>query len=310
MTTLRECVKPILEKAEKEILEEMFVISIYGKKYLLIEDESDRENFKREAIEEKVKEFSSNGRKLTQSAMVDEIIKNMESAIMEGVGFFDIVFRDMDNYARQLQECLKLVAQAYKKEAEKEKDEDWKKTIEEVEKKYRELPDYSCATAKKLEDDLVTLMFDAYIRKLPPEKREELYKEVEKVLKENADKLGIDVSGMKIVVILSYGGLIALRTILGFQFHILLAIIVNAIWNLTGRLLVGKGLPLAVNAMIQRIAAVVLGPIGWVIIVITTMPLVTKLLNPREIDKYLPLVFYIYILRYKDLFEELGPLPE
>lgn len=310
MATLEQCVKPVLmEKADEEILKEMLVISIHGKEYLQLGNDEAKEALKQKTIAEKQYELALIGKHLTKEGMINEIIMNMDGAIKEGIGFFDY-FREMDKYARQLEECLILLTKALKKKAEEERDENWIKEIEKVEKKYSNISNYSCTVAQNLEQDIVTLLVDAYIRTLPPNERDKLYKEIEEAVKEYADKIGVDVPDVQIGVILAQGGLIALKSILGFQFHILLAIIANTIWNITGGLIVGKGLSLAINALIQRIAAIALGPIGWIITIIIILPLITKLLNPREFDKYLPLVVYVYLLRHIDEFKEVTSLPE
>jgi uncharacterized protein YaaW (UPF0174 family) len=298
MSTLTECVRPLLlEKADEETLKEMLTISFYGKDYLTLTSSEDKEFFKYKALNKLRERLGF--RKASKEDIVNQIIKNMEDAITEGVGFFDI-FRDMDKYARQLQECLTVVSQALKKKAKEIGNNEWLKEIEKVEAKYSNIYNYSCYTALKLEEDIISLLIDAYIRTLPEDEKEKLLKEIEKIVK----NLGVNnLPKGQISLVLAQGGLIALKSLLGFQFHIILAIVVNAIWNITGRILVGKGLSLAVNAAIQRIAAIALGPIGWVITVVLTLPLVTKLLNPREFDKYIPLIVYIYIIRHKDEFE-------
>lgn len=53
----------------------------------------------------------------------------------------------------------------------------------------------------------------------------------------------------------------------------------------------------AANAALQRVVGLLFGPIGWVIMGITTFPLITSLVNPREYDKYIPAIFIIGITR-------------
>ena len=85
------------------------------------------------------------------------------------------------------------------------------------------------------------------------------------------------------------GGLTAMRAILGFNFHIYLAIIVNAIV----KAITGAGLSLAANAAMHRFAAAIWGPWGWVIGGIMSLPV----LFPRRYDKYLPALFMIAVAR-------------
>jgi hypothetical protein len=298
MATLEECVKPLLiEKANEEILNEMLAISFYGKEYLKLKSERRKEFFKRKALRE-LEEIIMEANP-TKEKIINQILKNMEDAITEGLGIFDI-FRDMDKYSRQLQEGLLVTTKALAKKAEEIEDEEWLKELRKVEKRFENIRRHSCNTAKKLEEAIVTLLIDAYLRTLPNEEKKKIFQEIEKLLKKIGKLELANNSDKKLILILTHSGLLGLKQILGFQFHIILAIVINAIWNITGGLIVGKGLSLAVNALIQRIAAIALGPIGWIIAIGLSIPAITKLLNPREFDKYLPLVVYIYFLRHQD----------
>jgi hypothetical protein len=292
MATLEECVKPILiEKADEEILKEMLVISLYGKEFFEKKDEKERESFKKQKLTEQ-QELLGN---LSKETLINQIIKNMNDAITEGLGFFDI-FRDMDKYPRQLRECLTIVTKTLKQKAKESNDIEWLMEIEKIERKYQNMNYTFCEVAISLEEDIVILLLDSYIRTLPDKEKEKFFKELEKLLKD----LGKNIPTERIIWLITHGGLGLLKTILGFQFHIILTVVINAIWNVTGRVIVGQGITLAVNALIQRMAAIALGPIGLIISALLFVPTFTKLANPREFDKYLPLVVYIYFLRHQD----------
>jgi len=303
--TLRNCVRDVLETADEETLKEMLAISILGKRYLEIGDEKHKSD---------IRNIHSGG--LSKVELIENIIKNMYSAIIEGLEIVDKVFRKMNLYPKQLQHCIEILTTALEKKAEELKDEEWKNNLRGIRNKYNSI-NLTCETAVELEGVIVTLLLDAYLKTLPAEEREKISEDIEMKLKKYAMKHmpNLDLSQIsagRISLILTYGGLVALRQVLGFNFHILLAIVINAIWRYTGAVIIGSGLSLAINALIQRLAALILGPIGWVIFAISLLPLIFKLLNPREYDKYIPLVVYIYILRLnmKGYLKELRELPE
>jgi len=308
--TLRNCVRDILETADEETLKEMLAISILGNEYLEIQDEK---------LRLEIKNKYSKG--LSKVELMETIIKNMYSAIIEGSDFvdevvFDEIFRNMNLYPKQLQHCIEILTTALEKKAEELKDEEWKNNLRDIRNKYSNI-NLTCETSVEFEEVIVTLLLDFYLKTLPEEEREKISKDIEMELEKYAIKHmpNLDLSQIsagRISLILIYGGLIALRKMLGFKFHILLAIVINTIWRYTGAVIIGSGLSLSVNALIQRLAAFILGPIGWVIFAITLLPLIFKLLNPREYDKYIPLVVYIYILRLnmKGYLKELRELPE
>jgi len=302
--TLEACIKPILQDADEEILREMFAVTALGKEYIEEQSEEVRQAKKVLEINKTFKGTSPDKQSLVQG-----IIKNMEDAFTEGLGFAD-AFKGMDLYPRQLYETRKVLIKALKEKAKELNDAEWIRKLEEEENRYSNVEE-TCYYAKEIEESIVTLLVDAYIRTLPEEEKDKLMKNLVEAIRKNADKLsGLELSNVNVAYILTHGGLIALRQLLGFQFHIILAIVINTLWKFTGGLIVGTGLSLAINALIQRIAAVLLGPIGWIFIIISTLPIITKLLNPREYDKYLPGVVYIYLLRHKDTIEDLSNLPE
>lgn len=301
MATIEECVKPVLEKADEETLKEMFVISKLGRKYFEEQDDRSKDRHK------DTYPTDTTTPDISREMLIKEIIGNMNDAITEGMGVADI-FKDMDKYPKQLQTCIDVLIDASKQKAEELGDEEWKQSLREIKDKNKNI-ELSCEQACKLEEDIVGLLLDAYIRTAPPEEREAIIKQIEKGLKEYTKDMEMDIPAGKLSYVLMHGGLIALRQILGFNFHTLLAIVINAIWRYTGAVITGAGMSLAVNAVIQRMVSIVLGPLGWIIVILTTIPLVTKLLNPRNYDRYIPLVVYIYLLRH-DIQETLKELPE
>lgn len=289
--TIRNCVWHALDTADEETLKEMLAISELGKEYLEIQDEKQKSN---------IRNTLSKG--LNRAQLIGAIIQNMESAITEGFGIMD-VFKDMDLYPKQLQHCIEVLTKGLEKKAEELGDEGWKRSLKITRDKYSSIS-LTCDTAVELEEVIVTLLLDAHLKTLSEKEREKLIRNIARELKGLS---GVDEG--RIASILTYGGLIALRQLLGFNFHIILAVVINTIWKYTGAMILGSGLSLAVNALIQRLAAIVLGPIGWVIFTISLFSLGSKLLNPREYDKYIPLVVYIYILRLK-IKEYLKDFPE
>ncbi|EDP75108.1 hypothetical protein [Hydrogenivirga sp. 128-5-R1-1] len=303
--TLKNCVWDILKSADEETLKEMLAISELGKKYLDIRDEKYKEE-KRNLHSM----LNFNTTKPIKYDLIKTIIENMNEAMTEGMGIVD-KFRNMDKYPKQLQECVKALTLALERKAKDLKDEEWKRSLRKIREEYKNI-ELTCEQSIKLEEIIVDLLLDAYLRTMPKNDRENIVKQIIANLQKYASMENIDLSKVNVGYILTHGGLIALRQALGFKFHILTAIVINSIWNYTGALLAGSGLSLAVNAIIQRVVATVLGPLGWIIVIISTLALVSKLLNPREYDKYIPLVVYIYILRHNihKTIETLKDLPE
>ncbi|MEO0074525.1 MAG: hypothetical protein ABIK31_00240 [candidate division WOR-3 bacterium] len=131
-------------------------------------------------------------------------------------------------------------------------------------------------------------ILDSIWNKMPEEIKKEIIQITEKLLKEKGvDKAKISqVSGAML-----FGTFTATKAILGFQFHIILA----KVSNLIVKALIGRGLSVVGNALLQRIAAVIFGPAGWIITGILLIPT----LFPRELDKYIPAVFLIGMVRLR-----------
>ncbi len=303
--TLKNCIWDILKSADEETLKEMLAISELGKEYLSIQDEQYKQE-KRNLCSM----LNFNTTKPIKYDLIKAIIGKMNDAITEGMGIVD-KFRDMDKYPRQLQECVKALTLALERKAKELKDEEWRRSLRKIREDNKDI-ELTCEQSVKIEEIIVGLLLDAYLRTMPKNDRENIVKQIVNNLQRYASMESVDISGVNVGYILTHGGLIALRQALGFNFHILTAIVINSIWSYTGALLTGSGLSLAVNAMIQRVVATVLGPLGWIIVIISTLVLVSKLLNPREYDKYIPLVVYIYTLRHNvhKTIEALKDLPE
>jgi len=264
---LEKCVKPILYKAynNRDILCELFVISKEGKKYFELQSNEEKERFKNNVIKDSFGNLSP-----SYSQLENGIISNMKSAIKEGLGLID-KFKKMDEYPRQLKESIIILTKVLEKKAKDMKDEDWKKSLIDIRNKYKKFS-ITCKQAEEMEEIIVSLLIDAYIRTMPESERKKFEKSIEESIKKYGKEIGEDISNVKVGYILTHGGLIVLRQLLGFKFHILLAIVVNSIWNTIMR----QGLSLSANALIQRIAAIALGPVGWILNILITIPIITE----------------------------------
>lgn len=117
--------------------------------------------------------------------------------------------------------------------------------------------------------------------------------EKKKLIEALADELreeGINVDKVLKVISSGQGGLTVLRSLLGFKFHILTAKLVNMV----AKLILGRGLSLAANAMIQRYVAVIFGgPIGWGLFVIN----LTSMFMSRDWKALTPAIALIALIR-------------
>ena len=333
--TIRNCVWHVLNTADEETLKEMLAISKLGKEYLEIQDEKQKSEIK-----------NTLSRGLNKAQLIEAIIQNMESAITEGLGFMD-VFKGMDLYPKQLQHCIEVLTKGLEKKAEEMKDERWKSNLINVRNNYSNI-NLSCEMAIELEEVIVFLLFDAYLKTLPEEERDKLVKNIAKNLR-RFSKVDEDNTAS----ILRHDGLLALRQANGSNHHILFAVAISSMQKSMWEMIIKGKISLLVSwflirlapgmlapilgrmagwvlmrflpgiltlffgsiinwfliRYIQRILASFLGPIGWAIGIISLISLGAKLLNPREYDKYIPLVVYIYILRLNTK-EYLKDIPE
>ena len=133
-------------------------------------------------------------------------------------------------------------------------------------------------------------MLEKMWESMPEEAKKEIAEEIRQVLLEK----GIEPSkATQASMAILYGGLTAAKAILGFQFHIILTQVSNIIL----KLLVGKGLTFAGNALMQKLAGLFFGPIGWFVTAVLFIPMITDFFNSREYDKIIPAIFLIGLKR-------------
>ncbi len=202
------------------------------------------------------------------------IPENLEFCFQSGFGIADAIAGRSEEYGAQLQYVIdKLLVKALNVSAPL-----FGKPLQER------------AGALQRERWITEKLLEAMWDKLPDDAKRELAGQIEELLK----RAGVDATkAARAAAGLATGGLTAARAILGFQFHILLA----KLSNLLVQAAIGRGIGFAANAIMQRIAGILLGPIGWLITVIFLIPTVLDLLLPRELDKYVPAVFVVGLKR-------------
>ncbi|GHU39716.1 hypothetical protein FACS1894105_14460 [Clostridia bacterium] len=216
------------------------------------------------------KELKEYGERLNILWIVEEI----NNKFVKGTGFMDTMNELSDNYGKQLDvtisevlvKSLKVQKPIFSKSAD---------TID---------------GAMQRENWIAEKLMDSMIKDMDEETKKAFANQVSELLKEQGVSVG---DATKASSALLVGGLTTAKAVLGFQFHILVA----QIANMLVKALVGRGLSLAANAALQRFVGFLFGPVGWVITILTTLPLITSLFNPREYDKFIPAVFIIGISR-------------
>ena len=199
----------------------------------------------------------------------------LNAAFKEGLGLFDKLRGRDDNYGVQLDLILEVLLEKLSQKGKIESDPcTWEGVVE------REVA---------LVEDYIQIWWE----NLPEEERRNIIK----LLSEDLKSSGIDVGKL-------LGGghltLFALRQMLGFKFHIFLA----KIANLLAKVLIGKGLGLGANALLQKVASRVFGgPLGLALAVTTVVDIVSDLINPREWDRIAPVYFLIALTRFEMVFE-------
>jgi uncharacterized protein YaaW (UPF0174 family) len=262
MATQQECIQAVVEKmdsAEKGMLK---CILLYGKKFK--EDP---------ALQTMLNSADALG-KFGEDVTADWVSVQLKEVFTEGFGFADAIKDISNNYGKQLDV-----------------------TINDVLVKSLKVPkpifQKSCDTvdgAIQREMWIAEQLMDAMIKNMDGDAKKEFVKQI---AIEMANK-GIDPSKVTAVsAALLTGGLTAVRAVMGFGFHKMVAIIANLIV----RTLAGRGLSLAANAALQRMVGLLFGPIGWIITAVITLPLIPSLVNPRGYDKYIPAVVVIGITR-------------
>lgn len=308
MISIKEGIKePLLNGTEKE-LSLIWIISKIGKKfYKKSEEFKNKFNSKdAEFIQDKTFEYYRLEYALetkSSSEIIEEIPTQLDNAFLEGTEFMDYMKERNDNYCKQLEITIEALIKS-NKPSFWSSDTDYKEWVKKQKQVFKEKINIGKDGLKKIrrmEEFLVGFLLGAYILKLSPGEKKKLENELKKAFAKYVEKIGKDVNYDKIIAGILTGGITALRSIMGFQFHIILAITANSI----ARFLTGAGLSFTANWMMQKFAALLFGPWGWAIGAILFLWDITALINPRRYDRYIPSVVYIYFLRHKKELEGL-----
>ncbi len=135
---------------------------------------------------------------------------------------------------------------------------------------------------------IVESFIEKFWENLSEEEKLKLLKNIERDLKGK----GVDINMIR-MAILGNASITILRTILGFQFHIFLAQIANHV----AKFIFNRGLSFFANAALQRTAGLIFGPVGWILFIVSLLDIFSSLVNPREYDKFIPIVFLIGLYR-------------
>ena len=290
MATITDCCKDVLNKASLEELEQIYFVLLEGKSYFekyeevrtilkSVVPEADLETKTATAV---LDTFRQKHKSKPKPELETEIPRLMNEAIEKRFGIFDDIRGITDDYGAQLELCIEAVRRGAKNRNIEIKEPSYKHPVNTVE------------GALEREEILVSLLFDFYLQTMTPEERESLMKQVTEQLQQISSKFGSHLDALRIGAAVLVGGVTALRTALGFQFHVLLAVVANALARS-----LGISLSVAMNAALQRAAGMLLGPVGWVITTALALPTIAEILNPRDYQRYISAVLYIYALRHK-----------
>ncbi len=307
-------IKPVLRRATLTELIQIYLISVYGREYFAKNQEffSDTDIYKNQGltdeqigtiISQRINKHYQVDETQDSEYFIDQITMKMQEAIQEGL---ENPLGMKTAYTEQLKLCINLLIEVSLREAKNSKDKVWEKSLKDNRKSLTDTPDCNEETAMKHEETIVSLLLEGYLRKLSPEDREKLEDDIRDRMDSLSGTFGQGVNAGQLLASFTTGGLTALRSLLGFQFHKMLAVIVNAI----SKALFKVGLPLAWNAILQRFAGILFGPLGWFITAITTIPNIAAIINPRQFDRYIPVIVYIYTLRHQDDIQFINDLPE
>jgi len=251
--TFDEAVRPVVDAMDPKI---RGIIWLYLKTW----GEPKEEDLKNDELLEKLgKEIST-----------DDIIFRMKSAFQDGFGIVDAFTGKDNNYGVCLDMLTKdVLPHAFNvaKPNFRYSDETWEGILER-------------------EEWIRQRILEHFWNGLSEEDKKKLLK----AIKDELYKEGIDAD--KILKAISTGqvSFTALRAILGFKFHILLAKLANAL----ARILIGSGLSFGANALLQKVVASIFGgPIGWTLFAFQ----IISLLAPRKWEALAPTIGLIALTR-------------
>ena len=257
MAELAGYIEPVIMRMSQEEKGMLRCILEYGKEV----------NEKASSIIEDTSRLGEYGRNLNEEWVTQEL----NSAFEVGTGFMDQVINDVhNNYGKQLDIVINEVLIQSLKVTKPffSSDIDEKKGV------------------LQREQWITEKLMDSMIAAMDEDAKKEFVHQVERMLRAK----GIDYAQVtKTSAILLTGGLTAARKVMGFQFHILVA----QVANMVVRMIAGRGLSVAANAMLQKFVATWFGPVGWIIGIFGGLGIITSLINPREYDKYIPSIFII-----------------
>ena len=257
MAELAGYIEPVIMRMSQEEKGMLRCILEYGKEV----------NEKASSIIEDTSRLGEYGRNLNEEWVTQEL----NSAFEVGTGFMDQVINDVhNNYGKQLDIVINEVLIQSLKVTKPffSSDIDEKKGV------------------LQREQWITEKLMDSMIAAMDEDAKKEFVHQVERMLRAK----GIGYAQVtKTSAILLTGGLTAARKVMGFQFHILVA----QVANMVVRMIAGRGLSVAANAMLQKFVATWFGPVGWIIGIFGGLGIITSLINPREYDKYIPSIFII-----------------
>lgn len=259
MAKHRDCIESVIDKMSPYEKSMLKFVVLYGNKL----------QGKTEGIMDSPSKLKMFGQDVTSDWVADKL----DDIFIQGIGFRDALKGISRNYGKQLDKTikdviiksLKVPMPMFSKDVDSEEG------------------------AIQRERWITEKLMDSFIMSMDEDARQELAKQVDSLLKEK----GIDVlKTAQTSTALLTGGLSAARAILGANFYVLIAPLANLLARLAGPLS-GTGVYFATGRFLWFLA----GPIGWAISAVTTLPLITSLINQRRYDKFIPAVFIIGLAR-------------
>jgi len=205
-----------------------------------------------------------------QTVSSEKIIEKMKVAFQDGFGIIDWITGKYDNYGKCLDMLTKeILPQAFNvaKPKFKYSEETWDGITER-------------------EEWIRLRFFEHFWQGLGEEEKKQLIEAIADDLKEE----GVNVDKVLKAIASGQGGLTVLRHLLGFKFHIFVAKVANMI----AKIILGRGLSFAANAMLQRVISIIFGgPIGWGLFFVD----IVSMLMPRDWEALVPAIGIIALSR-------------
>jgi uncharacterized protein YaaW (UPF0174 family) len=205
------------------------------------------------------------------------VANNLYQSLKEGIGFFDKIRGLHKYYGKQLDKVIKkTLRKAYKLDKP-------------------QFPNVKTTEgALQREKWLTETIMTSLVKNINSNDKRDFALNIDDFLKDK--KLNSELASTASVAIVQ-GGLIAIRAIMGVSFNFVLLQTIN----LVSRFILGRALTVATASAIGYYADFLLGPVGWILTILLSIPVLTAILNRRQYDKFLPTIFLIGLARLANI---------